>query len=169
MIFQQLFELGMSFEVFAPNSQDANIEKLLKVYNEIELDDELINKIKSIDKLIYILAFAETWCPDCIVNLPALKKLNDINPNITFRILPKENNEKYMESYKIYGKPKIPTFIILSNRFEEIGVFIETPRVVKDIINKGNQVEIIVAKRKYNKGEYVKETIKEIVNIINRN
>lgn len=169
MIFQQLFELGMCFEVFAPNSQDANIEKLLKVYNEIDLDDELISKIESIDKPIYILAFAEAWCPDCIVNLPAIKKISDINPNITFRILPKENNEKYMENYKIGGKPKIPTFVILNDKFEEIGVFIESPRVVKDIVNKGNQVEIIVAKRKYNKGEFVKETIKEILNIIKRN
>jgi len=166
MIFQQLFELGMSFEVFAPNGQDANIEKLLEVYSGIELDKELITKIQSVDKPIYILAFAELWCPDCIINLPAIKKINDINPNITFRILPKEGNEKYMDNYKIHGKPKIPTFIILNDKFEEIGAFIEYPRIVKDIVNKGNQVEVIVAKRKYRKGEYVKDAIQEVVNII---
>lgn len=166
MIFQQLFESGMSFEVFAPNSQDANIEKLLEVYNGIELDEELISKIQSIDKPIYILAFAELWCPDCIINLPAIKKFNDINPNITFSILPREGNENYMDNYKISGKHKIPTFVVLNDRFEEIGVFIETPKIVKEIVNKGNQVEIIVAKRKYRKGEYIKDTIKEITNII---
>ncbi len=166
MIFQQLFESGMSFEVFAPNGQDANIEKLLEVYNGIELDEELISKIQSIDKPIYLLAFAELWCPDCIINLPAIKKLNDINPNITFSILPREGNENYMDNYKISGKPKIPTFVVLNDRFEEIGVFIETPKIVKEIVNKGNQVEIIVAKRKYRKGEYIKDTIKEITNII---
>ncbi|MBU5678173.1 thioredoxin family protein [Alkaliphilus sp. MSJ-5] len=166
MIFQQLFESGMSFEVFAPNGQDANIEKLLEVYNGIELDEELISKIQSIDKPIYLLAFAELWCPDCIINLPAIKKLNDINPNITFSILPREGNENYMDNYKISGKHKIPTFVVLNDRFEEIGVFIETPKIVKEIVNKGNQVEIIVAKRKYRKGEYIKDTIKEITNII---
>jgi len=169
MIFQQLFELGMSFEVFAPNNKDANIEKLLEVYNGIELDEELINKIQSVDKPIYILAFVELWCPDCIINLPAIKKLNDTNSNITFRILPKEGNEKYMENYKIHGKPKIPTFIILNDKFEEVGSFIEHPKIVKDIVSKGNQVEVIVAKRKYHKGEYVKDTIKEVVNIILKN
>ena len=79
MIFQQLFESGMSFEVFAPNNQDANIEKLQEIYNGIELDDELINKIQAIDKPIYILVFAELWCPDCIINLPAVKRAYEVD------------------------------------------------------------------------------------------
>lgn len=168
MIFQQLFELGMSFEVFAPNAQDANMEKLLEVYNGIELDEELITEIQSVDKPIHILAFAELWCPDCIINLPAIKKINDINSNIIFKILPREDNEEYMENYKIYGKPRIPTFIILNDKFEEIGAFIEYPKIVRDIVNNGNQVEIIVAKRKYRKGEYIKDTIREVINIITK-
>ncbi len=166
MIFQQLFELGMSFEVFAPSNPDANMEKLLEIYHGIELEEELISKIQSIDNKIHVLVFAELWCPDCIINLPAIKKISDINSNITFSILDREGNEKYMENYKISGKPKIPTFIILNDKFEEIGSFIEYPRVLRDIVNKGNQVEVIVAKRKYHKGEYVKNTIEEIVDII---
>lgn len=166
MSLQQLFEKGVSFDVFAPDDHDVNMEKLLEIYNEVEIDKELFNKIKSINKPIYILAFAELWCPDCIINLPALKKINDINPNIVFGILSKEDNEKYIESRKIDAKPKIPTFIILNDKFEEIGTFVENPKILNDIINKGNQVEIVVAKRKYQKGEYVSETIEEIINII---
>ena len=74
MSLQQLFEKGVSFDVFAPDDHDVNMEKLLEIYNEVEIDKELFNKIKSINKPIYILAFAELWCPDCIINLPALKK-----------------------------------------------------------------------------------------------
>ncbi|HZK57771.1 MAG TPA: thioredoxin family protein, partial [Clostridia bacterium] len=64
--------------------------------------------------------------------------------------------------------PKIPTFIILNDKFEEIGAFIENPKALSDIVSNGNQVEVVVAKRKYQKGEYVNETIKEMVNIIKR-
>ncbi|HZJ76641.1 MAG TPA: thioredoxin family protein [Oscillospiraceae bacterium] len=166
MSLQQLFEEGVSFDVFASDDHDVNMEKLLEIYSEVEIDKELINKIKSIDRPIYILAFAELWCSDCIINLPALKKINDINPNIVFRILSKEDNEKYIESQKTDAKPKIPTFIILNDKFEELGTFIENPEALNDIINKGNQVEIVVAKRKYQKGEYVSKTIDEIINII---
>ncbi len=165
-MFQQLFESGMSFEVFARDYHDANIERLFEVYSRIELDKEIANRIKSISNTIYILVFAELWDPDCIINLPAIKKLSDINSNIVFKILPKDGNEKYMEDYKLGGKVKIPTFVILDSEFKEIGVFIETPKVVKDVINRGNNVENIVVKRKYHKGEYVKDTIKEIVDTI---
>ena len=47
-----------------------------------------------------------------------------------------------------------------------MGTFIENPKVLNDIINKGNQVEIVVTKRKYQKGEYVNESVKEIIDII---
>lgn len=80
------------------------------------------------------------------------QKINDINPNIMFRILPKEDNEKYMGNYKTDTKLKIPTFIILNDKFEEIGAFVENPKILDSIISKGNQVEVVVAKRKYQKG-----------------
>ncbi len=166
MDLQQLFDEGMSFEVFVPDDNDANAEKLLEIYNGIEIDKELSDRIKSIDKQINILAFAELWCSDCIINLPALKKINDINPKIVFKILPKEYNEKYMENRNPDAKPKIPTFVILNDKFEEIGTFIENPGTLSHIIGGGNEVEIIVAKRKYQKGEYVRETIEEIIDTI---
>ena len=165
---RQLFEKGVPFEVFAPDDHDVNMEKLLELYDRVEIDKELFNKIKSIEGPVYILAFAELWCPDCIINLPALKKINDINPNIMFRILSKNDNEKYIEDNKIDAKPKIPTFIILNDKFEKMGTFIENPKVLNDIINKGNQVEIVVTKRKYQKGEYVNESVKEIIDIIKK-
>lgn len=166
MSFQQLFEKGISFEVFTPDDHDVNMEKLLEIYDGIEIDENLFNKIKSIDDSIYILAFAELWCSDCIINLPALKKINDINPGIVFRILPKDFDEDCIGECEVYDKLKIPTFIILNNKFEEIGKFVENPKILNDIINKGNQVEIVVAKRKYQKGEYVSETIEEIIDTI---
>ena len=166
MSFQQLFEKGISFEVFAPDNHDVNMEKLLEIYNGIEIDEELFNKIKSIDNPIYILAFAELWCSDCIINLPALRRINDINPGIVFRILPKDFDGDCTEECEVRDKLKIPTFVILNNKFEEIGTFVENPKILNDIINKGNQVEVVVAKRKYQKGEYVSETIEEIIDII---
>ena len=38
-----------------------------------------------------------------------------------FRILSKNDNEKYIEDNKIDAKPKIPTFIILNDKFEKWG------------------------------------------------
>lgn len=168
MSFQELYQVAATFEEFLDTDKDIHKEKTLEIYKAIQLDEDLLLKIKSIDSSIYILAFAEIWCPDCMINVPVLQKIVDVNPNIQLKFLPREGNENYIDCYKVAGKAKIPTFIVLNANFEEKGVFIENPKVFKTILTKGNEVESIVAKRKYRKGEYIKETIEEIVDIIMR-
>ncbi|GAB6085559.1 thioredoxin family protein [Alkaliphilus crotonatoxidans] len=166
MTFRELFMLGCSFEAFVDKDQDINREKTLEILENIILDEEIIHKISAIRNPVYILAFAEIWCPDCMINVPALKKMATINPLIEFKILPRDEYESYLTGYRLGGKVKIPTFIIFNEKFEELGHFIETPKVLREMVAKGNELEVVVAKRKYRKGEYVKETINEIINII---
>ncbi len=168
MTFVELMALGCTFVEFIDQDQDINREKTIEIYEGIELEEELVDKIKMINRPIYILAFAEIWCPDCMINVPALQKMREINSNIDIRILPREGYEEYLSDYKIAGKVKIPTFIILDEQYKKLGAFIETPKTLRDLVTKGNQVEIIVAKRKYRKGEYVKDTIKEILNMMRK-
>jgi alkyl hydroperoxide reductase subunit AhpF len=163
MDIRKLYENGMSFEEFISSDDKSYKEKILEIYNNIKIDGEMLQRIKSIDKKINILAFAEIWCPDCVLNVPALKKICDLNTNVNMKILPREGNEEYLEDYKVNGKAKIPTFIFMDKEFNVLGSFIEIPDVIKEIVAKGNQVDIIVAKRKYRKGEFTNETIKDIL------
>lgn len=166
MTFQELFLKGCTFEQFVNKDMDINRDRTLELYHQIELSEELIASIESIDIPIKILAFAEIWCPDCMINVPALQKIQDINHKLEIKLLPREGNEESLIAYKVGGKAKIPTFIVMDENFNELGVFIETPKVIKDIVARGNQVEVIVAKRKYRKGENVIDTIKEILEFI---
>ncbi|MFZ5966201.1 MAG: thioredoxin family protein [Bacillota bacterium] len=159
-----LFLRGITFHEFI--DKDAYQDKILDIYKNIMIEESLIKEIEEISKDIYVLVFAEIWCPDCMINVPALQKISDLNQHIKIRIVPREGNEAYMENYKINGKPKIPTFVFMNGNFEEIGTFIEQPQIVKDVVAKGKQVDIIVVKRKYNKGEYAIETVREILNIL---
>lgn len=163
-----LFRKGQSFSAFVDQDKDTYKEKTLELYEKISVPEELVKKIKAIKKSINILVFAEIWCPDCMINVPVLQKITEINPNIKMSIVFRESNESYMEGYKLNGKPKIPTFVFLNEAYEEIGTFIEQPQVVKDVELKGKQVEIIVAKRKYRKGEFYIETMEEIIEIIGK-
>jgi len=160
-----LFNKGVSFLEFVNQDKDTYKEKTLDIYSGIIISEELITEIKAVDSIINVLVFAEIWCPDCMINVPVLQKIADINHNFKISIISRENHEEYMNDYKVNGKCKIPTFVFMNEKFEELGVFIEQPQVVKTIEAKGKQVEIIVAKRKYRKGEYAIETIREIIDI----
>ena len=166
MAIQELFQKGVSFIEFVNQDKDTYQEKTLEIYHQIILEESLQKAIQRISRPIYVLVFAEIWCPDCMINVPALQKIADYNSHFNIRIVSREGNEAYMERYRINGKPKIPTFVFMEKNFTEIGAFIEQPQMIKGIEAKGNQVEIIVAKRKYRKGEYISETIREILDIV---
>ncbi len=168
MSIQDLFQKGQSFLYFINQDQDTYKEKTLELYEKISIPEALTQEIRKLNRTINVLVFAEIWCPDCMINVPVLQKMSDINSNIKIRIVSRSGNEALMEAYKLKGKPKIPTFVFMNEGYEELGIFIEQPKVVKEVELKGKQVEIIVAKRKYRKGEFYIETIEEIMGIINR-
>ncbi|MCT4564549.1 MAG: thioredoxin family protein [Maledivibacter sp.] len=166
MDIKKLYDSGIAYEEFMSHDDGAYQDKILEIYNNIEIDDTLLDRINSIHKEINVLVFAEIWCPDCVINLPALKKICDLNKHINMKIVSRKGNEEYLNDFKVDGKAKIPTFVFLDVDFKPVGTFIEIPQVIGEILGKGDQVDIIVAKRKYKKGEFTKETIKDILKII---
>ncbi len=166
MKIEELFNSGIAFKDFIDEGDSSSKEKTIKIYDDIQFDEELIHRIKSIDEKIKALVLAEIWCPDCMVNVPVLQKIRDINDNFSFSIIKREGNEEYFKKYSVEDKVKIPTFIFLNNSFKEIGYFVERPSIVKNIYDNNNQAEVIVATRKYRNGEYIGETAEDILNIL---
>ncbi|SKC88103.1 Thioredoxin [Maledivibacter halophilus] len=74
MDIKKLYNSGITFEEFILQDGGSYKDKIMEIYNNIQIDDNLLKKINSIDKEINVLVFAEIWCPDCVINLPALKK-----------------------------------------------------------------------------------------------
>lgn len=169
MLLRELYSKGVNFKSFLDQDQDVNREKAWEIYHNIELENDLIEQINGISSKTYIIGFAEIWCPDCIINVPAIQKLVELNPNFELKILPREGNEISMEPYKFGGKIRIPTFVILGDDFNEKGAFIERPSIFNDIIQNGNELQRIIAKRKYKKGDYVANTIEQVVKIVSQN
>ncbi|WP_102398774.1 thioredoxin family protein [Haloimpatiens massiliensis] len=166
MSLKSLYESGIEYNDFL-NSKDVDTkDKVLDIYNNIEIGKDLEDKIKAVDKEVDIIAFAEIWCPDCMLNVPALEKIHILNPKINFKVVSREGNEKYLDDYAIDGKPRIPTFIITDKTQKVLGAFIERPEIVRKVENSGNQVDVIVTKKKYRKGEFIPHTITDVLNII---
>lgn len=160
-----IYKSGISFSDFVNQDTYAYKEKTLQIYEKLEFNKSLIDKIKSVTKKINILICAEIWCPDCMINVPVIEKMRTYNTNIDLSIVGREGNEAFFVREN-NDKVKIPTFIVYDENFRELGRFIEHPRMIDDIISSGNQPNIIVAKRKYKKGEYAQETLLDILNII---
>lgn len=163
---RKLFETGISFEKFVNLDDDSYMEKTLKIYKNINIDKDLVKRVKNINEEINVLICAEMWCPDCMINVPVVEKMRQINKNIKLSILEKDSNEEYFRQYNSDENVKIPTFVFFDSNFNVIGSFVERPNYVKKIQNSDNQPLKIVTMRKYKKGEYTNETLKDILNIL---
>lgn len=163
---RKLYEEAKEFEMFLEEGKLEDKETTQNYLKAIDMDDELRNKIKAIKEKYNILVLGEIWCPDCMINIPALEKINRINDNIDFRIIPREGNEDKFKEYEVEGKVKIPTIIIMDSEYKKLGSIVERPQVLKDIYNRGDQVEIIKSSKVYREGGYILSMIEEIVNIL---
>lgn len=161
-----LFNQGVSFDEFVNKDNDTYREKTLEILNSIKFDDQSVKKVKRINKKINVLICAELWCPDCMINVPVIEKMRKYNSNISISIVGRDGHEEFFKKFSKSDSVRIPTFIFYDEKFNELGSFVEYPKVIRDIVERGNQPNIIVAKRKYRKGEYAQDTLKDILDII---
>ncbi|MGF7398196.1 thioredoxin family protein [Thermoanaerobacterium thermosaccharolyticum] len=160
MDLKQLFYNGVSFSEFVKSENNEITERLKSRYDNIALDGTAVN-FKN--KVRYVLAFAENWCPDCQVSVPIMAKLCDL-AKIDFKILKREGHEEEMKPFYEDGKAKIPTFAFLDDSFNVVGTWIERPKVIKELVAKGDNSY----RRGYVNGEYDKDIVNELLEMMSR-
>ncbi len=146
-----LFEGGKTYDEFLDSLPDNKKTKFRKFAGESETFD---TKVK------YILAFSEGWCPDCQHNLPILKFIAD-SFGIELRVVPKEDNESFMEDFITGGQAKIPTFVFMDGDFEVLGSWIERPEKVKQLWDNEPLI-----KARYLNGEFDKYIVGELTDAL---
>jgi len=158
-----LFEDGMKFGDFM-NLENGKHKDAMKGFSSIDaISKELKDEILKVEKKIKILVFSEVWCPDCVINVSALEKLHLINNKVEFKIVGREGNEDTMKVYGDKDKSYIPTFVIMDDNYNVLGNFIERPISIKKVAAETDQVKRILMMKNYRKGEYIDETIRDIL------
>jgi hypothetical protein len=81
-------------------------DKTLKIPVEIQ------EKISKIDRKLTFLVLTESWCGDASPSLPVMNKIAELNPNITFKIVFRDENLDLMNLFLTNGGMSIPKLII---------------------------------------------------------
>jgi glutaredoxin len=161
---RNLFDKGLSFRSFMFNVDDENKNKFMKYYIPMEIDHEVKNKIIFLEEEINILGVVEPWCPDCHINLSVLEKMISFNNKITLKLVTRDMIDNELDDYKVDGKIKVPTFVIMDKDFNIKGAFIEKIDMVRNA-----DIETIEGSKinmKYKAGKLIKETAEELLKII---
>lgn len=160
---KNIFMSGTDFETFESQAEKDVKDKMQGMFDK-GISEELKLKISNINKPIHIAAISELWCPDCVINDVALMHLHANNKSINIRVFDRSafQLEEVMTAMASIDH-KIPTFIVMNEMFEVMGIFSERPEFVVNVQSSDDQVQKITTMKKYRNGEYVEESIKDLL------
>lgn len=111
-----------------------NIHRMKRLDKTIDLDAELVEKLKAQPCKVNWLLITEAWCGDAAQNVPILHKMAEASPNIELRLLLRDENLEIIDQYLTNGGRAIPKLIILDGDMNEIATWGPRPSVVQEMV-----------------------------------
>ncbi len=96
------------------NKRMSRWDKTLKISNAAR------KAIEALDTKLTWLVITESWCGDAAHTLPVLNKISELNSNISFRVVLRDDNDALMNASLTYGNKAIPKLIILDSNTNEV-------------------------------------------------
>jgi xanthine dehydrogenase iron-sulfur cluster and FAD-binding subunit A len=147
-----------------------NEQRMNRLDKTAVIHENLIAKIKKIQKKQTWLILTEGWCGDAAQNIPFLVKMAEYSPYIEIKFLLRDENLTIMDSYLTNGTRSIPKLIILDENLKEINTWGPRPQILQNIFNeykknnvpKEEFIEKIHLWYTQNKGEALQKEIFEL-------
>jgi hypothetical protein len=123
-----------------PNQSEAmfnygklNRQRMKRLLKTVELNDEIVEKVKEIDRPLIWLILTEGWCGDAAQNIPVIEKIAAQNPLIQTRYLLRDDNLDLMDNYLTNGGRAIPILICLDGEtYAELGKWGSRPAKIQE-------------------------------------
>ena len=158
---KEIYLKGFSYEKYLGIASKDELEKLDELYKNIVISDEFINKIKSVNKKISVLASVETWCPFARVFLTTMRKINEINYIFDLSLITYGRGVSELAGYLKIGEDDfvVPTAVFLDESFSKLRVFNGFP----EKYHNDNTLDTIDGTRNYLKGKSVNDILEDIL------
>ena len=116
------------------NYSKLNHSRMKRLDKTIKLSDEIIEKVESITTPIQWIVLSEGWCGDAAQNLPIINKIAELNKNISFKIVLRDEHTDLMDSFLTNGGRSIPKLIQSNNDYSIIKSWGPRPTVATKMV-----------------------------------
>ncbi len=159
--YKTLFELGDNFHTYVGRGTSQERQAVAKVSALLEAPQTLpqatLDALSAVTGNYSLLVAAEMWCPDCQINVTALNKMCELQPNIQMAVISKGRAEDEIMENLGMDKILIPVVAILDSSFQVVGRFVEGPAPVA-VSDPEEKI-----KKAYREGKYLSETLCEVL------
>jgi thiol-disulfide isomerase/thioredoxin len=86
----------------------------------IKISETAQEKIKAFNGKMTWLVLTESWCGDAAHIMPVINKVAELNTNITYKIVLRDDNDALMNAFLTNGGKSIPKLIMVDNNTDEV-------------------------------------------------
>ncbi|MFS4494227.1 thioredoxin family protein [Maribacter sp. 2308TA10-17] len=102
------------------NYTQLNDRRMKRWDKTLKFSDEAVEKISKVDTKITWLVLTESWCGDASPALPVMHKITELNPNISLKIILRDENVDLMNRFLTNGGMSIPKLIAVDDASGEV-------------------------------------------------
>lgn len=111
-----------------------NVVRMKRLDKTLELLPELQQVVEQVSSPQTWLVLTEGWCGDAAQIIPVLHKIEQLNPNITLRMLLRDAHPELMDAFLTNGRSRsIPKLIALNAQSEVLFTFGPRPTVLQEL------------------------------------
>jgi hypothetical protein len=125
-----------------PNQSDSmahytkmNRTRMRRLNKTTKLITEMKTALDKVNKPQIWLVLVEAWCGDVAQNIPVVQKMAEYNPNITMKLIYRDEHLDVMDAYLTNGGRSIPKLIMLdAENLNEMGQWGPRPAPVQAMV-----------------------------------
>lgn len=108
-----------------------NVQRMHRLDKTITISEEVAERLSTLKCNIHWLVLTEAWCGDAAQNVPVLAKMAEASPNITLRLLLRDEHLDIMDNFLTNGGRAIPKLIVLDGDFNVTGTWGPRPAEIQ--------------------------------------
>lgn len=102
----------------------------------VKVSDAARLKIENSSKHMTLLVISESWCGDAAHIMPVINKVAELNDNIDYKVVLRDENEALMNEFLTNGGKAIPKLIMINNETGEVeNTFGPRPSTATKLVN----------------------------------
>lgn len=102
------------------NYTQLNDRRMKRWDKTLRIPEEVVSKVKGYNKRVTWLVLTESWCGDASPSLPVMNKLAELNPNLKFKIVLRDEHPELMDLFLTNGTRSIPKLIMLDGDMNKV-------------------------------------------------
>ena len=102
------------------NYTQLNNRRMNRWDKTFKLSESVQEKLANLDTEYIFLTITESWCGDAAASLPVVNKIAEASPNISLKVVLRDENPELINAFLTNGTQSIPKVIVLDKANNEI-------------------------------------------------